>query len=271
MKFIIPNLVKSDCPLLIYLPGLDGTGQLFHRQAQGLAEFFDIRCLAIPSDDVSDWEALSTKVIHLIEQELKEKFPRQLSALPTVYLCGESFGACLALKVAAKSPNLFEKLILINPASSFNQRPWLGFGVSITQWLPDFLHRGSAVGLLPFLAELRRLEKCDRRALLQVMQSIPCSVVSWRLSLLRDFRLQDLSWRHLTQPMLIIASGSDRLLPSVEESKRLVSYFSQAQIHILPHSGHACLLESAVNLAAILKAEDFSGREQRTYAMGLSC
>ncbi|HAC64954.1 MAG TPA: alpha/beta hydrolase [Cyanothece sp. UBA12306] len=243
---------NSNIPLFVYLPGMDGTGQLFGKQAQQLSEFFRIRCLSIPQNDCSDWNTLVNQTITLIKKELQE----HISSCP-IYLCGESFGGCLAIKIAVNFPELIDKIILVNPASSFSQYPWLSMGVQLTKWMPDFLHRTSTLGFLPFLASLARMERKDYRALLKAMQSVPQSVVSWRLSLLRDFQVTEKQLRQLTQPILTLASDSDRLLPSVTEGKRLVNCFPNGNLAILPDSGHACLLETEVNLAELLGQHNF--------------
>jgi pimeloyl-ACP methyl ester carboxylesterase len=113
VSWIIPRHPRPDYPLFVFLPGMDGSGQLYYRQIKNLAPYFDLRCLVISPQYLGDWEELSTLVIALLEQELKRQSRK-------VYLCGESFGGCLALKIATKSAKLIKKLILINPASSFN-------------------------------------------------------------------------------------------------------------------------------------------------------
>jgi len=264
LSFITPTLPKPEYPLFIFLPGMDGTGQLYQRQANRLAKFFDIRCLSISPDDMSDWNSLAESAIALIKKELllkqgnrNGKSPSSPSPRPPVYLCGESFGGCLALKLALEAPWLFGRLILVNPSSSFNQRPLLSWGIHFTQWMPEFFHSVSSLGLLPFLAALERMATSDRLALLEAMNSVPPRVVSWRLSLLRDFAVFGKDLRRLTQPMLILASRGDRLLPSIEEAKRLVNYLSHAQAIVLPHSGHACLLETDIYLDEIMQANHF--------------
>lgn len=257
MKLLTPVSAQSssrngslrDRPRLVYLPGMDCTGKLLHRQVKGLAEFFDIRCLSILPNDLSSWQILTQQAISVIQEELEDE--------TTLYLCGESFGGCLALKIALMAPWLLEKLILVNPASSLQQRPWLGWGGSLTQWMPEFLQRGSALGLLPFLANLGRIEYDDRRALLRAMQSLPQATVSWRLSLLINFDIDLKRLAQFTQPTLIIASASDRLLPSVDEAKRLVKSLPNAKQIILPISGHACLLETDIQLVKILEKQGF--------------
>ncbi|MGL5074892.1 MAG: alpha/beta fold hydrolase, partial [Waterburya sp.] len=96
-----------------------------------------------------------------------------------------------------------------------------------------------------------------RYRLINHMKSLPPQVVSWRLSLLRDFKVADQQLRNLTIPTLIIAGGSDSLLPSVQEAKKLVNLMPNAQMTVLPLSGHACLLETEVNLDRILVEQNF--------------
>lgn len=251
VDFIEPKKINRDAPLLVYLPGMDGTGELLQTQADKLASCFDLRCVSIRIDSYSNWQTLAQDTVKLIETELSHRNNQE------VYLCGESFGGCLALKAALAAPHLITKLILVNPASSFNQFPILGLGVGLTPWLPTWLHRYSAAGLLPFLAKLNRINDCDRLKLVESMKSLPPQVVSWRLSLLRDFKVADEQLRSLKIPTLIIAGAEDNLLPSVEEADKLITLLPNARKTVLPQSGHACLLETSVNLYEILVTENF--------------
>ena len=252
VSFINPREDKQDVPLFVYLPGMDGTGKLLQTQSDNLAANFDLRCLSIRTDNYSTWQDLARDTVKLINSELANRVNQE------VYLCGESFGGCLALKTALAAPSITTKLILVNPASCFNQLPILSLGSNITSFLPSWVHRYSAVGLLPFLARLNRINDCDRDRLLESMKSIPPEVVSWRLSLLRDFKVLDEELRSLDIPSLIIAGGADGLLPSVEEARKLTDILPQGQMTVLPQSGHACLLETAIDLHQILTKENFT-------------
>lgn len=251
LTLLTPTTPQPEYPLFVFLPGMDGTGRLYQRQAQRLCHWFDIRCLSIPADDFSNWDDLANQLIALINAEIQAK--HQYGGKTSVYLCGESFGGCLALQVALKAPKLLEKLILVNPASCFNQRPLLSLGIPLTKLMPNWLHRSSAFGFLPFLAALERIKDSDRRALHQAMQSLPAHVVSWRLSLLQEFSLSKSALKRLTMPVLLIVSGSDYLLPSVEAGKKLIKHLPLANMFTLPESGHACLLETQVNLDEIIQ------------------
>ena len=50
-----------------------------------------------------------------------------------VYLLGESFGAVLALAVAAQRPDLVDRLVLVNPATSFQRSVWPSLGPLLPQ------------------------------------------------------------------------------------------------------------------------------------------
>ncbi|MEH1978394.1 MAG: alpha/beta fold hydrolase [Nostoc sp.] len=253
--FLTPERVQPEYPLLVYLPGMDGTGQLLRSQTAGLETGFDVRSLALPRKDLNTWDMLTKSVLDLIDAELEKSSQRP------VYLCGESFGGCLAMKVAIQAPHLFKRIILINPASSFHLRPWLSWASQLTYLVPSGLYDVGALGLLPFLASLSRISRSDRHDLLKTMRSVPVETVLWRLSLLREFRIDEEHLGNLTQPVLLIAGGSDRLLPSVTEVKRIANILPNNKVVILPNCGHACLLEKDTNLYEILNNNEFLERK----------
>ncbi|MBN3959545.1 alpha/beta fold hydrolase [Nostoc sp. NMS8] len=249
--FLTPERVQPEYPLLVYLPGMDGTGQLLRSQTAGLETGFDVRSLALPRKDLNTWDMLTKSVLDLIDAELEKSSQRP------VYLCGESFGGCLAMKVAIQAPHLFKRIILINPASSFHLRPWLSWASQLTYLVPLGLYDVGALGLLPFLASLSRISRSDRHELLKTMRSVPVETVLWRLSLLREFHIDEEQLGNLTQPVLLIAGGSDRLLPSVTEVKRIANILPNNKVVVLPNCGHACLLEKDTNLYEILNDNEF--------------
>ncbi|MBD3883935.1 alpha/beta hydrolase [Phormidium tenue FACHB-886] len=252
--FRLPRSRNPAAPLFIYLPGMDGTGNLLSRQLAGLEQGFDIRCLTIPADDLTDWTYLTEQVIQLIKAEPKTDNPQP------IYLCGESFGGCLALKVITHSPHLFDRFILLNPASSFKRSAWLYWTSSLVRPIPQPLYHSACVAFLPFLAALERIEPSDRRALLDATQSVTQRSSIWRISLLREFEMSDAAIQRITQPALVIGGGHDRLLPSISEAQRLVHLLPNARLHVLPQSGHACLLEKSVDLYGIMRMYDFLNR-----------
>ncbi|KOP26238.1 hypothetical protein AMR41_11675 [Hapalosiphon sp. MRB220] len=250
--FFTPRLSNSNYPLLVFLPGMDETGKEMMRiQTVGLEAAFDVRCFVIPPDELTSWDKLAEEVISLTQGELK-KVPRT-----SVYLCGESFGACIALKIMQKVPELFARFVLINSASSFHCVPWLNFGSLLFPYTPNFFYKISSFMALPFLAPVNRLSSTAREVLLKAVSSAPKKTAEQRLSLLREFTSDETKLSQITQPVLLIASKHDRLLPSQAEAQRLTKIFPNSQLVVLPYSGHACLVETDVNLWQILEAENF--------------
>jgi pimeloyl-ACP methyl ester carboxylesterase len=256
--FLTTEQVQPEYPLFVFLPGMDGTGQLLRSQTVGLEVAFDVRCLAIPRNDLNSWDVLTQKVLELIGAELKKNPSRP------VYLCGESFGGCLALMVAITAPQLFERIILVNSASAFHRRPWFGWVSQFASWVPARLYQVGALGLLPFLASLGRILPSDRQDLLSTMRSVPPETALWRLSLVQEFDIDETQLHRLTQPVLLVASALDRLLPSTTEARHLAKILPNAEVVVLPDSGHACLIESNVKLYEIMQAANFLDENTKT-------
>ncbi|MGB3200939.1 MAG: alpha/beta fold hydrolase [Nodosilinea sp.] len=254
LKLYAPAGKHPNRPMFVYLPGMDGSGELFGLQSAELKSHFDIRCLVIPGDDLSSWERLAHQAVELIHRE---------AGTAPIYLCGESFGACLALRIVALAPALASHLILINSASSFHRFPWLQWVANLTPWMAAPLYESSNLFSLPMLANLGRIGEANRQALMQAMAAVTQSSAAWRLSLLSQFRLESLNLHRVTAPTLLVASLGDRLLPSLEEAQRLAALLPDARIYPLPHSGHISLLEDGVNLGAILRAVNFLPDQRR--------
>jgi pimeloyl-ACP methyl ester carboxylesterase len=246
-----PETWHEDVPLFIYLPGMDGTGELFSHQIGKLGQKANVHCLTIPGDDLQNWDQLTDQVVDLVEKLVSAQ-PRRL-----VYLMGESFGGCLAIKTILRSPHLFDRLILSNPASSFQRQPLLFWGSHLVTPQVESIYHWSCSNFVPFLAAVERLEPRDRQLLLQAMKSVSQRSSIWRLGLLRSFNVTDAEYRSITQPTLLIASARDRLLPSFAEAERLARLLPTARVQVLPKSGHACLLERDVDLLEIMTVNGF--------------
>jgi len=233
---------------MVMLPGLDGTGRLFMPQVAALSEYFDLRCLSIPADNRQDWEDLAGTVIHLIQRQQQRR---------ETYICGESYGGCLALKIALTAPKLMNRLVLINPASSLRRQTWLRWVSQAADYVPDWLYNTSGAMVLPLLANFDRIHSHWQQAFVDTVRPIPRDCVNWRLSMLQRFEAPAEQLRQVMVQTALFSSGRDRLLPSRDEVARLRHSLPQAVTYDLPESGHVCLLERDINLAKCLKKLDF--------------
>jgi len=232
-------------PVVIYVPGMDGSGKLFYLQEARLAPYCDVRTLSIPLDDCGDWDALCNRVFDQLPADGRP-----------VILVGESFGGCLALEAAVRRPEAFARLVIVNPASAWRRLTWLVQGSHWLALLPGVSLQVASLVFLPFLVAINRLTPEDRRTLLATMRLVPQKTILHRLHLLEHCDL-DGRLANLTMPVLLLASRADRLLPSEAEVGMLAARIPDARIEILPTSGHAALLETEVDLAQILMRHEF--------------
>lgn len=233
-------------PVVIYLPGMDGSGKLFYLQETRLAPYCDVRSLSIPLDDRGDWQSLAQRVYALVPDDR-----------PAILL-GESFGGCLALWCAVQRPHLYSHLVLVNPASSWRRLSWLVQGARGLNFFPSAILLPLSAVFLPFLCAVQRIQSQDRSALLNAMTQVPKPTILHRLNLLENFQLDD-HLGNLKLPTLLFGSREDRLLPSLNEVRLLAQNLPNAQVETLPESGHAALLEQDVNIAAYLLKYKFLG------------
>ncbi|EFJ42301.1 hypothetical protein VOLCADRAFT_107348 [Volvox carteri f. nagariensis] len=167
---------ESYGKLLVYLPGTDGTGQAILPQIPALHGLgYDVWCLYMPPDDRSDWEQLTTQLTLLLRQLLTHwqaaaTAARQV-ATPRITIVAESFGCCLALRLVASGagPELLDRLVLVNPATSFNDSlSGLSSLIAATNLLSLFPRDWYAVAqntLLPLLVDGERVDEANQRLL----------------------------------------------------------------------------------------------------------
>ena len=275
---IISPAPHDSKPILLYLPGIELSGYSLHRQVEPLQQDFDVRWLAVPADDRSNFTALVSLVGETIDAEQNR----------SVYLVGESFGGVLALSVALrdggdKPPPSLAGVVLINPATSV-LRSWpaqlqpvldgvgsLPAGASTATYLAiatpifsaisgDPLQLGSRRGDEALPLPLRLPTTLGRLAaqipeLTALPSALPLETLAYRLPMLLDAakHAETLKKSQLKLPVQIIASSEDKVLPSVDEGRKLARALPNAKLTTLEGSGHVPLLEARVNLATILR------------------
>ncbi len=110
-------------PLLLYIPGFDGTILAPFLQFPSLGEEFDVRAMKIDNADRSTFVELKERIVAYLLEECKG---RSGNSADRVYLMGESFGGILSTEVAMElnKPKYKESidlkgLVLVNPATSY--------------------------------------------------------------------------------------------------------------------------------------------------------
>ncbi|KAL9404328.1 hypothetical protein Peur_001300 [Populus x canadensis] len=223
----------DNSPLLLFLPGIDGVGLGLCKHHHTLGRIFDIWCLHIPVKDRTPFLGL----VKLVERTVR--LENYQSPKRPIYLVGESLGACLALAVAARNPDVNLSLVLSNPGDSLRMAM-----DNAVKGIP--LHQiigGLSKDVIAMSSHLN-----DLTALL------PRETLLWKLQMLRpasEFANSRLI--AVKAQTLVLSSGKDQFLPSEEEGQRLFRALPKCENRKFNDSGHFLFLEDGIDLATIIK------------------
>lgn len=233
--------VEGSGPLLIYIAGLDGTGQLFFKQAKSLANSHCVVTFRSRDDGRFTYEDLSNDLAAII---------RDLGEEPAT-IVGESFGGTVALSFALAHPNMIRRLVIVNSFPRFRNRLKIELGVSLASGLPfrllwPFRRAASAFGLL-----IDGVPKEDRRLFWKAIRTVSGKAYARRLQLIAGFDIED-RLGEVQAPTVFIAGDRDFLVPSAREARAMAAKMPNATVRIIKGAGHACLLGDRVRLAELL-------------------
>jgi len=196
-----------------------------------------------------------------------------------IYLLGESFGGIIALAVGARCPGLVDRIILVNPATSFENTLWPLIGPLIPN-VPDQLYNSLPIALAPILGNPVNLLRAaldatppdasaaDRisavlsgaaQLLAQLpllSQLLPSDTLAWKLKLLEEGCVAvGTVLGSVPQRVLLIVGDQDMLIPSADEGARLQRALPRAHLRVERGRSHALLQEGGVDLVSIMREE----------------
>ncbi|CAN4111230.1 unnamed protein product [Withania somnifera] len=268
----------KDSPLLLFLPGMDGTGMGLVLHEKALGKVFQVWCLHIPVYDRTPFDEL----VRFVERTVRMKHAS--SPNKPIYLVGDSFGGCLALAVASHNPKIDLVLILANPATSFG-RTQLQPLLPLLKSLPDELHVTVPYLLSFIMGDPLKMAMVNIDSMLppgQIIQRlsdnltdllahlsgladiIPKETLLWKLKLLRCASSYSNSRLHaVNAEVLVLASGRDNMLPGGNEAQRLANSLRNCKVRYFRDNGHTILLEDGINLLSIIKSNNKYRRSKR--------
>jgi pimeloyl-ACP methyl ester carboxylesterase len=270
----LPLAGRSSLPLMLYLPGIDGTGLAASRQFECILRRFDLITLVTPPEDRTDFSAL----VDIVTNFLKEEVPLHSPTRP-IYILGESFGGVLALAVAAEAPHLVDRLVLVNPATSFEDSLWPIIGPLLPN-VPSQAYQALPIALAPVLGNpinllSAALDSTDEtssigdrlnavvRGAAQLLAQLPLladllppETLAWKLKLLEQGCATVAPiLGQVPQRVLLVIGDQDLLIPSKEEGHRLQRALPRAHLRVEKGRSHALLQEGGVDLVAIMEEE----------------
>jgi pimeloyl-ACP methyl ester carboxylesterase len=228
----------EDRPLLLYLPGLDGTGRLLHRQP-GLWRDYHVECVGYPQEEARTYEQLADLAAARIEGA---------GGGPAVVLA-ESFGGAVALTLALRRPELVERMVLVNTFAWFPARLRIGLAAWLGRFLPS---RPSPPSSRPFrglfffapdIPSAERNEWWERTA------NVPMRAFGHRFRQIGRLDLRP-RLKEIAAPCLVLAAPNDHVVPCAAGAA-LARGLPHARLLRLP-VGHAALVHPRVDVARLL-------------------
>jgi pimeloyl-ACP methyl ester carboxylesterase len=226
-------------PTLIYIPGLDGTGRLLHRQP-ALYEDYHVLCEAFPQDRPATYEELAAAAAVHMEEASPDR--------PVVVLA-ESFGGAVALTLALTRPELIERLVLVNTFAYFPKRGVIGLAATLGRYFPD---RPSPPWSRPLRAPFffsPDIPLFEQTAWWERTGGVSARAYGWRLAMIRRVDLRP-RLKEIALPTLVLVAPDDRVVPcrAGRELARLLPHSHLVERRV----GHAALIHPRVDIHQLL-------------------
>ncbi|MFQ6633139.1 hypothetical protein Gotur_012094 [Gossypium turneri] len=213
------------------------------------------------------------ELVKIVERTVRSENYR--SPNRPIYLVGESIGACLAISVAARNPDMDLVLVLSNPGQNLQSyidkmTSQLQQLIPLLEMMPDqfpinlpyilsnplrvLMDNVVKRGPLPQIIGELSQDLATMSSYLPVLADIvPRQTLLWKLNLLKSGSACGNSCLHAVKAQLLI-------LCSQEESQRLQKALPDCEIRMFEESGHFLFLEDNVDLVTIIKGASFYRR-----------
>jgi pimeloyl-ACP methyl ester carboxylesterase len=224
-------------PLALLIPGLDGTGETFHRQQALLAGHY--RVLAW------NYGTGGNYTLHDLTRRLGEATEREPPA--SILVAAESFGGLVAMDYVLTYPARVRRLILVNTFPYYRRRAilWLACGLTPLLHFKTARHLKNKIVDIILIREGVKPE--DRMRFRDIVSRIDPAGYRRRLQLIRETDLRP-RLPEVAVPTVLIAAHKDKLVPSVSEARLMKSLIPGARIHEFPGAGHALILSGGISL-----------------------
>ncbi len=247
--------------LVVYVPGLDGTGRLFYRQIPHFSEAGFCVATYRLRDEATRFDVFVADLDRVIvdareravggdDAGVRSQEAGAAGAGDAVTLVGESFGGALAMSYALAHPGRVARLVIVNSFARFERRARLALGIA---GLGAIGWGGLAVVRSLMVSRIHSpvTPRSEVRRFLRLTDEASPRGFANRLRALRTYDLRD-GVSGIVAPTLFVAADRDRVVPSLAEARRMHRALPGSHVEVLSGHGHACLVAPGVNLATMM-------------------
>ncbi len=219
--------------IVVLLPGLDGTGDLFASFVAELHPAYTVTVVRYPTERRYSYS------------ELEELVSASLPVNREYILLGESFSGPIAVSIAAKQP---EGLVGVVLCCSFVRSParLLSLLRPLIRLLPV---SGVPTGVLEYFLLGEWSTRTLALALKNAISKVPSSILRSRLQLVAAVDVED-RLQSIVVPLLYLQAASDRLVPT-SMGRNIKTSHSQATLYCI-EGPHALLQTRPVRSAMVV-------------------
>ena len=227
---------------LVLVPGIDGTGVMYHRQVPRLERRFAVTTHRL-RDDARRMDELVADLHRAVAAAAPGGGP--------VTILGESFGGALAMSYTLAHPERVGRLVILNSFACLESRAQL--------WLAHHVLRATPWRVMPIVRQLTagrmyspQTDRDEIRTAIDLLRASTREGYRSRIGILREYDLRA-RLKELAPPVLFLAADRDNLVPSVPQARLMHSLAPRSSLRILEGHGHSCLVAPDLDLAGILE------------------
>ncbi len=225
---------RGNGPPLIYVPGIDGSGQLLQNTAGQLEESFRLIRVRYSLGVSSQHHTYSHLAGSLIETV-------SLRGIDRMSLLAESFGGAVAVRAALDFPDRIQSLALVNSFPYFGRRFQLALSRASARFTPAWMLKVGRRTIAPFFL-------FGSRANPEAIATFKGTGKNWSLGegyRVRLRMIQGLDLReelpNVRQPVLLFAGARDRIVNSVNQARSMDRLLANSHVDIIEDGGHLIL------------------------------
>ncbi len=234
----MPEANVDAKPLALLIPGLDGTGLLFYRQLEALGRKYRVLPWSYGLKTDAD---LNDLICDLRRATIMEP-------AASILLVGESFGGLVAIGYALKCPDRVGRLVLINTFPYYRRRLRVRLARALTPLLRFNAGRKIKVSIIDHVLRQEGIPEEERERYQAAVEQVNMNAYRHRLQVILKADHRPVLGE-ISAPTILLASGRDKLVPSIREAHYMAARIRNSRVHEFPEAGHALLLTPGVSLA----------------------